>query len=53
MSEQLNKLLTELEKRKAEYEIISTCLAQALESCHERLDKVEEWIQEQEKARLR
>jgi len=49
MNEQLDKLQAELQKSKAEFDILATCLAQALQSLHERLDKVELWITESQK----
>ena len=49
MSEELKQLTTELEKSRAEFDILATVLAQALQSLHERLDKVELWITENPK----
>jgi hypothetical protein len=52
MSEQLDKLVAELQKSKAEFDIATTCVAQALQSVCKRLDKVELWIENQKNPRL-
>lgn len=44
MSDRLEELMAELNKSKAEFDIATTCVAQALQSLCERLDKVEIWI---------
>ena len=44
MSERVEELMVELNKSKAEFDIATTCVAQALQSMCERLDKVELWI---------
>lgn len=53
MNEQLDKLMAELQKSKAEFDIATTCVAQALQSVCERLDKVELWIIENQKPQLK
>ena len=41
----------ELEKSKAEFDLATTCLMQALEAFNERMERVEKWILEnQERA---
>jgi len=52
MSEQINELMAELRKSKAEFDIAATCVAQALKVLHERLDKVELWITEDQKPQI-
>lgn len=47
MSDQLVKMAEELTKSKAEFDIATTCVAQALQIMCERLDKVELWIESQ------
>ncbi|CAB4126812.1 hypothetical protein UFOVP260_55 [uncultured Caudovirales phage] len=47
MSERVEELMVELNKSKAEFDIATTCVAQALQSMCERLDKVELWIESQ------
>lgn len=49
MSERIEELMAELNKSKAEFDIATTCVAQALQSVCERLDKVELWIIENQK----
>ena len=49
MSERIEELMAELNKSKAEFDIATTCVAQALQSMCERLDKVELWIIENQK----
>ena len=44
MSDRLEELMGELNKSRAEFDIAATCVAQALHSMCERLDKVELWI---------
>ena len=49
MTEELEKLVTELNKSRNEFDIATTCVAQALQSVCERLDRVELWISESQK----
>lgn len=46
MSDRIDELMAELNKSKAEFDIAATCVAQAMQSMCERLDKVELWILE-------
>lgn len=52
MSDRVEELMIELNKSRAEFDIAATCVAQALQSVCERLDKVELWITENEKNRV-
>jgi len=49
MNEEMVKLVNELNKSKNEFDIATTCVAQALQSMCERLDRVELWIIESQK----
>jgi hypothetical protein len=49
MSDSIDKLINELNKSKTEFDIATTCVAQALQSMCERLDRVELWILENQK----
>lgn len=49
MSNRVDELIIELNKSRAEFDIATTCVAQALQSMCERLDKVELWIIENQK----
>jgi hypothetical protein len=49
MSERIEELMAKLNKSKDEFDIATTCVAQALQSMCERLDKVELWILENQK----
>jgi len=49
MSAQLEQLMDELRKSKTEFDVATTCVAQALQSMWERLDKVELWVEDQKK----
>lgn len=46
MIDELTKLKAELQKSKAEFDILSACIIQSLQSLHERMEKVELWISE-------
>lgn len=49
MSDRIEELMVELNKSRAEFDIATTCVAQALQSMCDRLDKVELWITENQK----
>lgn len=49
MKEEIDKLLSMLNKSMSEFDIAATCMAQALHCMCERMDKVETWIQENQK----
>lgn len=46
MNDELITLKAELQKSKAEFDILINLVIQSLQSLHERLDKVELWISE-------
>lgn len=50
MIERAEKLIAELNKSKAEFDIATIAVDQALQSMCERLDKVELWIAENQKS---
>lgn len=52
MSDHLQKITAELQKSKAEFDIAITCVIAAVQSLHERLDRVESWISDQKKRQL-
>jgi hypothetical protein len=47
MSERLEELMIELNKSRAEFDVATTCVAQALQSVCQRLHEVELWIEDQ------
>ena len=49
MSEKMEKLKSLLEKSRSEFDIACTCMTQALQSLHERMDRIEKWIWENTK----
>lgn len=49
MSDELELLFKELNKSKTEFDIATTCVAQALQSMCERMDRIELWISESQK----
>lgn len=52
MSENFKTIQAELHKSKAEFDIAITCIIQAIQSLHERLDRVESWISDQKNRQL-
>jgi hypothetical protein len=49
MTDKTAKLSDELKKSMKEFDIAATCLAQAMQAFHERLERVEEWMASEKK----
>jgi hypothetical protein len=52
MTDKTSKLSDELKKSMKEFDIAATCLAEAMQAFHERLERIEQWITNEQEIKI-